>query len=76
MTISLGSNNVCNLGTLNFSTVNSEKLTESNNVWGDSTNDDDDMCQIDDKDDFILGGEAKLSSNLVPDDFNKVFKLL
>ncbi|KAM7481359.1 hypothetical protein LguiB_005942 [Lonicera macranthoides] len=69
----LSSNDVCNLGTLNFSTVNSEKLTESSNVWGDSTNDDDDMCQIDDKDDLILGGEAKLSSNLVPDDFNKSF---
>ncbi|CAK9168034.1 unnamed protein product [Ilex paraguariensis] len=62
---------VCNLGTLNFSTVNSEKLSESRYIGG-ANNSDDDMCQIDDEDDFMVGAEAERSSVLIPDEFSKI----
>ena len=71
MTTSTDSMDVCNLGTLNFSTVNSEKLSESRYIGG-ANNSDDDMCQIDDEDDFIVGAEAERSSVLIPDEFSKV----
>ncbi|CAL5373483.1 unnamed protein product [Camellia sinensis] len=38
--------------------------------WG-SDNCDDDMCQIDDEDDFVIGASAKFDSSLFSDDFNK-----
>lgn len=69
METSPASIDVCNLGTLNFSTVNSEKLAGSRHEWGEN-NSDDDMCQIDDKDDFSVGAEAKFSP-VMCDDFNK-----
>lgn len=71
MTTSPASIDVCNLGTLNFSTVNSEKLAGSRHEWGEN-NSDDDMCQIDDKDDFAVGAEAKFNP-VMCDDFNKVW---
>ncbi|CAL5413242.1 unnamed protein product [Camellia sinensis] len=40
--------------------------------WG-SGNCDDDMCQIDDEDDFLIGASAKFDSALLSDDFNKSF---
>ncbi|CAL5415871.1 unnamed protein product [Camellia sinensis] len=38
--------------------------------WG-SGNCDDDMCQIDDEDDFLIRASAKFDSALLSDDFNK-----
>ncbi|KVI11119.1 Protein kinase, ATP binding site-containing protein [Cynara cardunculus var. scolymus] len=64
-----GSLDVCNLGTLNFSTVNSGKFKESKHEWG-AENSDNDMCQID-GDDFMEGEGVKLRSVSMLDDFNK-----
>ncbi|KAA8545104.1 hypothetical protein F0562_019888 [Nyssa sinensis] len=66
----LGSMDVRNLGSLNCSAENCEKLSEGKHIWG--LNGDDDVCQIDDKD-YFMAGEVKLSSVLMPDDFNKSF---
>ncbi|CAL5388603.1 unnamed protein product [Camellia sinensis] len=40
--------------------------------WG-SGNCDDDMCRIDDEDEFVIGASAKFDSTLLSDDFNKSF---
>ncbi|CAL5388599.1 unnamed protein product [Camellia sinensis] len=40
--------------------------------WG-SGNCDDDMCQIDDEDEFVIGASTKFDSALLSDDFNKSF---
>ncbi|KAL7177697.1 hypothetical protein ACSBR2_030960 [Camellia fascicularis] len=49
-----------------------EKLPGSVPHWG-SSNCDDDMCQIDDEDDLVIGASAKFDSALLPDDFSKSF---
>ncbi|CAL5413536.1 unnamed protein product [Camellia sinensis] len=49
-----------------------EKLPRSVPHWG-SGNCDDDMCQIDDEDDLVIGALAKFDSALLSDDFNKSF---
>lgn len=36
------------------------------------SNNDDEMCQFDDKDDVMVVGEVKFNSILLPDNFNKV----
>ncbi|KAM1749625.1 hypothetical protein PS2_010408 [Malus domestica] len=56
---------MCNLGSLQHSTIHPNKLLESRAIWGRNSNDDD-MCQIDDKEDTMVG-EVKLSSSLMPD---------
>ncbi|KAI3676078.1 hypothetical protein L1987_85676 [Smallanthus sonchifolius] len=60
---SLGTLDVCNLGTLNFSTVNSGNCKE----WG-AEDSDHDMRQLD-GDDFMEGGGVKLRSVSVLNDF-------
>ncbi|XP_057498044.1 mitogen-activated protein kinase kinase kinase NPK1-like isoform X2 [Actinidia eriantha] len=67
-----GSMDICNLGSLSCSTVNFDKLAESRHIWG-ANNSEDDMCQIDDKDEFVVGREEKSSSGLIPDNFNESF---
>ncbi|XP_059652446.1 mitogen-activated protein kinase kinase kinase NPK1 [Cornus florida] len=67
-----GSVDMCNVGNLSCSGANSMKLSDDRHVWG-TNYADDDMCQIDDKDDFMAGGEVNISSVLMPDDFNKSF---
>ncbi|KAL7259511.1 hypothetical protein ACSBR1_005409 [Camellia fascicularis] len=67
-----GSMDICNLGSLSGSTVNFDKFSGSSHIWG-ANNSEDDMCQIDEKDDFILREEAKLSPAFMPDIFNKSF---
>ncbi|CAL5416433.1 unnamed protein product [Camellia sinensis] len=47
-----------------------EKLPGSVLHWG-SGNCDDDMCQIDDEDDLVIGASSKFDSALLSDDFNK-----
>ncbi|TQD78365.1 hypothetical protein C1H46_036058 [Malus baccata] len=59
------SDDMCNMGSLQHSTIHPNKLLESRAIWGRNSNDDD-MCQIDDKDDTMVG-EVKLSSSLMPD---------
>ncbi|KAH0994816.1 hypothetical protein GBA52_018680 [Prunus armeniaca] len=59
------SDDMCNLGSLQHSTIHPNKLLGSRNVWGRNSSDDD-MCQIDDKDGTMVG-EAKLGSSLMPD---------
>ncbi|CAL5379351.1 unnamed protein product [Camellia sinensis] len=49
-----------------------EKFPGSVPHWG-SGNCDDDMCQIDDEDDLVIGASAKFDSALLSDDFNKSF---
>lgn len=63
------SSDVCNLGTLNFSTVNLVNVAESGHDW--QANNSDDMCMIDNKDGFAVGAQAKLIP-LLGDDINKV----
>ncbi|KAL5566092.1 hypothetical protein UlMin_029256 [Ulmus minor] len=61
------STDICNLGSLHFSTVSPGKVLESTHNWKGECSDDD-MCQIDDKDDITLG-DIKLNSSLTPDGF-------
>nr|GEU51728.1 mitogen-activated protein kinase kinase kinase NPK1-like [Tanacetum cinerariifolium] len=65
-----GSLDVCNLGTLNFSTVNSAELKVRKLEWR-AENSDNDMCQLD-GDDFVEGG-VKLRSASTLDDLTKSF---
>lgn len=74
MTISVGSIDTCNLGTLNISTENACTLSETGHKWRGNSSDDD-MCQIDDTDNFFLGGGTKLSTAKTVDDFNKVLSV-
>ncbi|GFZ02955.1 NPK1-related protein kinase 2 [Actinidia rufa] len=67
-----GSMDICNLGSLSCSTVNFDKLAGSRLVWG-ANNSEDDMCQIDDKDEFVVGREEKSSSGLTPNNLNESF---
>ncbi|XP_016443677.1 mitogen-activated protein kinase kinase kinase NPK1-like [Nicotiana tabacum] len=67
-----GSIDICNLGTLNISTENACTLSETGHKWRGNSSDDD-MCQIDDTDNFFLGGGTKLSTAKTVDDFNKSF---
>ena len=71
MITSAGSMDICNLGSLSCSTVNFDKLAGSRHIWG-ANNSEDDKCQIDDKDEFVVGKEEKSSSGLMPDNFNEV----
>ncbi|XP_016464976.1 mitogen-activated protein kinase kinase kinase NPK1-like [Nicotiana tabacum] len=68
----VGSIDTCNLGTLNISTENACTLSETGHMWR-GNNSDDDMCQIDDTDNFFSGGGTKLSTAKTVDDFNKSF---
>ncbi|KAF8392436.1 hypothetical protein HHK36_022778 [Tetracentron sinense] len=70
--ICTGLKDVCAMGSVRCSTIYPEKFSEAGPFWGTSNNDDD-MCQIDDKDDFVVGGSVKLKSVLKSDDFNKSF---
>ncbi|CAL5347092.1 unnamed protein product [Camellia sinensis] len=54
------------------STIYPEKFPGNVPHWG-SGNCDDDMCQIDDEDDLVIGASAKFDFTLLSDDFNKRF---
>ncbi|XP_022150775.1 mitogen-activated protein kinase kinase kinase NPK1 [Momordica charantia] len=60
----LGSSDICNLDSLSCSKVYTGNEQE-NDIWG-TNNSDDEMCQIDDKDDFMLD-EVKLRSSIIPE---------
>ncbi|XP_028125962.1 mitogen-activated protein kinase kinase kinase NPK1-like [Camellia sinensis] len=54
------------------STIYPEKFPGNVPHWG-SGNCDDDMCQIDDEDDLVIGASGKFDFTLLSDDFNKRF---
>lgn len=60
---------ICNLDSLHCSTVSPGNLLESRCNWKGNRSDDD-MCQIDDKDDITVD-EVKLNS-LISDDFKVI----
>ncbi|KAJ4833779.1 hypothetical protein Tsubulata_012655 [Turnera subulata] len=64
-----GLKDVCDMGTMKSSTV-TDNLSRPGSYWG-AANSDDDMCQIDDKDDFGDSTSAKFNSILATADLNK-----
>lgn len=70
--ISGGLKDICNMGSVRCSTVYPDKFSGTSPLWGTSTSDDD-MCIIDDKDDFAVGASAKSNPAMLADDFNKSF---
>ncbi|XP_022748954.1 mitogen-activated protein kinase kinase kinase NPK1-like isoform X2 [Durio zibethinus] len=67
-----GLKDVCEMGSRRFSTVYPVKLSEPRSYWRASSCDDD-MCQIDDKDDIEFGASVKFNSVLAYADLNKSF---
>ncbi|GAB4857771.1 hypothetical protein Ancab_015679 [Ancistrocladus abbreviatus] len=61
-TLNEGLKDICNMGCVRCSTVYPEKFSKA----------DDDMCQIDDANDFAIGTSEHLNPVLFSDDFNKV----
>ncbi|GAB4851122.1 Mitogen-activated protein kinase kinase kinase npk1 [Ancistrocladus abbreviatus] len=71
-TVSKGLKDLCNMGSGKCSTVYPEKFCGAGPLWG-TNSCDDDMCQIDDKDDFAVCKSEKPNPVLLSDDFNKSF---
>jgi len=66
-----GLKDVCQTDSLRFSTVylsNSNSTLLKAGSYQGADNDDDDMCQIDDKDDFLVDSSVKSKSLLAADD--------
>ncbi|KAL6139239.1 hypothetical protein ACLB2K_064516 [Fragaria x ananassa] len=59
------SSDMCNMDSLHCSTIHPDRVLESTHIW--RRDSDDDMCQIDDKDDVMVG-EVNLNSSYMPDD--------
>ncbi|KAH7858932.1 hypothetical protein Vadar_029519 [Vaccinium darrowii] len=57
---------------VSWSTKYPEKFFGRRPIWG-SSYCDDDMCQIDDMNDLVVGASVKLDSSLLADNFNKSF---
>ncbi|XP_030923637.1 mitogen-activated protein kinase kinase kinase NPK1 isoform X1 [Quercus lobata] len=73
MSTCTGLKDVCEMDSLRISTVYPQNSLNLNvRSWG-LSNPDDDMCQIDDKDDLMVGASVKLKSIIVSDDLNKSF---
>ncbi|XP_009364204.2 mitogen-activated protein kinase kinase kinase NPK1 [Pyrus x bretschneideri] len=68
-----GLKNICDMGTVRCSTVYPGNFSGGSSRWGATNNYDDDMCQIDDTNDIVLGSFAKLRSVVGPDELNKSF---
>ncbi|OMO61224.1 hypothetical protein CCACVL1_23655 [Corchorus capsularis] len=67
-----GLKDVCEMGSVRCSAVYPGKLPESGSYWRASSCDDD-MCQIDDKDDLDFGASVKFKSLIASADLNKSF---
>lgn len=65
-----GLKDVCEIGTVGCSTVFPDHLS-AGSYWG-AGNSEDDMCQIDDKDDLGIQASVKFSPALLSADLNKV----
>ncbi|XP_056695963.1 mitogen-activated protein kinase kinase kinase NPK1 isoform X2 [Spinacia oleracea] len=68
--ISGGLKDICNMGSVRCSTVYPDKFSGTSPLWGTYTSDDD-MCMIDDKDDFAVSSSAQSSPAMFADDFSK-----
>ncbi|GAB4843436.1 Mitogen-activated protein kinase kinase kinase npk1 [Ancistrocladus abbreviatus] len=71
-TLNEGLKDNCNMGSVRCSTVYPEKFSKAGPLWGTNSRDDD-MCQIDDANDFAIGTSEHLNPVLLSDDFNKSF---
>lgn len=69
--ISAGLKDVCEMGSLRSSTVYADNFSQRDSYWH-TANLDDDMCQIDDKEDFLVTPSNRFSSVLASTDLNKV----
>ncbi|OVA05493.1 Protein kinase domain [Macleaya cordata] len=69
-----GLKDICDMrSSVRCSTIHPGKFSETGPVWRIRTSDDD-MCQIDDTDDFLLGGSVNFSSALLSDDLKVLNK--
>ncbi|KAI9386900.1 hypothetical protein POPTR_010G092000v4 [Populus trichocarpa] len=67
-----GLKDVCEMGSVKSSIIYPDKLSISRSYWG-AANFDDDMCLIDDKDDFVVGASTRFKSTVASSDLNKSF---
>ncbi|XP_050220270.1 mitogen-activated protein kinase kinase kinase NPK1 [Mercurialis annua] len=69
-----GLKDVCEMSSVRSSTIYPDKMPASGAYWDEvNFDDDDDMCQIDDKDDFVVRASAKFESAFASTDLNKSF---
>ncbi|XP_050372335.1 mitogen-activated protein kinase kinase kinase NPK1 [Argentina anserina] len=67
-----GLKDICDMGTVRCSTVYPNNISGGSSCWG-GNNTDDDMCQLDDSDDIMLGSFAKFNSVMASGGLNKSF---
>ncbi|EEF45362.1 mitogen activated protein kinase kinase kinase 3, mapkkk3, mekk3, putative [Ricinus communis] len=72
MSACAGLKDVCGMSSSRSSIRYPNNITRSGFTWGE-TNIDDDMCQIDDKDDFVVSPSARFKSAFASADLNKSF---
>lgn len=72
----IGSDESHDMCSVRCSTVYPENLSGDAPNWGSSNYDDDDMCQIDDEEDFFSDVSIKRSSTTLSADVNKVIECL
>ncbi|GMH08410.1 hypothetical protein Nepgr_010250 [Nepenthes gracilis] len=72
MTASKGLKDICNMGSVKFSTVYPDKFSGTSPLSVPNSGDDD-ICQIDENDESATGSSAKLNTVVPLDDFNKSF---
>ena len=63
------------MNSMRSSTIYPDNKLGTGSYWGEA-NFDDDMCQIDDKDDFVVSASARFKSAFVSADLNKVMNTL
>lgn len=68
---SAGLKDICDMGTVRCSTVYPNNISGGSSCWG-ANNTDDDMCQLDDSDDIMLGSFVKFNSVMASGGLNKV----
>ncbi|KAL9240799.1 hypothetical protein vseg_014977 [Gypsophila vaccaria] len=71
-TYSGGLKDICNLGSVGCSTVYPDNYSGARPFWG-TNGSDDDMCVLDDKDDFDIGSSSQLNPAMLADDCTKSF---
>ncbi|GMH20008.1 hypothetical protein Nepgr_021849 [Nepenthes gracilis] len=71
-TLSKGLEDICNMGSVGCSMVYPEMFSGAGPLWGTNSSDDD-MCQIDDKNETAIANSEKLNSLVLLDDFDKSF---
>ncbi|KAK9725469.1 hypothetical protein RND81_05G145600 [Saponaria officinalis] len=71
-TFSGGLKDICNLGSVGCSTVYPENFSGTRPMWGTNASDDD-MCVLDDKDEFDIGASSHLTPAMLADDCTKRF---